>query len=73
LDLAVTSDSRALSLVATQNPIIIFTILIIIFNLFVKFFIFLIFQKTLWFFFDSNNCFLKFINDNDNDNDNHNN
>jgi hypothetical protein len=49
LGMTVTSDSRALSLAATPNPTIIFTILIIIFYLSAKIFIFLIFQKNYGF------------------------
>jgi len=45
-----TSDPRALSLVATLNPTIIFIILIIIFNLFAKnFMCFNLFKKIMIF------------------------
>jgi hypothetical protein len=60
------SDLRALSLVATLNPTIIFIILIIIFNVCAKIFMFFNLSKKLRFFFDSNNSFLKFHNNNNN-------
>jgi hypothetical protein len=47
LGLVTTLDSRALSLTVTPNPTIIFIILIIIFHLSAKIFIFLISQKKL--------------------------